>query len=111
MSGHLLARGGGGVSRFQDAVDVQVALQGGSRADANGLVGLEQTNGTMRVATASPFDAYPMDDLASMLEMELEPVLAPRTEITSLINKNDMTKEESKAMFSQILANSKISPI
>ena len=51
------------------------------------LVGLEQTNGTMRVATASPFDAYPMDDLASMLHMELEPVLAPRTEITSLINK------------------------
>ena len=51
------------------------------------LVGLEQTNGTMRVATASPFDAYPMDDLSSMLQMELEPVLAPRTEITSLINK------------------------
>ncbi|MDA1194102.1 MAG: ATPase, T2SS/T4P/T4SS family [Planctomycetota bacterium] len=51
------------------------------------LIGLEQTNGTMRVATASPFDAYPMDDLASMLQMELEPVLAPRTEITSLINK------------------------
>ncbi|MDJ0522898.1 MAG: ATPase, T2SS/T4P/T4SS family [Planctomycetota bacterium] len=51
------------------------------------LVGVEQTNGTMRVATASPFDAYPMDDLASMLQMELEPVLAPRTEITSLINK------------------------
>ncbi|MDF1701024.1 MAG: ATPase, T2SS/T4P/T4SS family, partial [Planctomycetota bacterium] len=51
------------------------------------LIGIEQTNGTMRVATASPFDAYPMDDLASMLQMELEPVLAPRTEITSLINK------------------------
>jgi general secretion pathway protein E len=51
------------------------------------LIGLEQTNGTMRVATASPFDAYPMDDLASMLKLELEPVLAPRTEITSLINK------------------------
>ena len=51
------------------------------------LIGLEQTNGSMRVATASPFDAYPMDDLASMLGLELEPVLAPRTEITSLINK------------------------
>jgi len=51
------------------------------------LVGLEQVNGSMKVATASPFDAYPMDDLASMLQMELEPVLAPRTEITSLINK------------------------
>ncbi len=51
------------------------------------LVGLEQVNGTMRVATSSPFDAYPMDDLASLLQLELEPVLAPRTEITSLINK------------------------
>ncbi len=51
------------------------------------LIGLEQSNGTMRVATSSPFDAYPMDDLASMLQMELEPILAPRTEITSLINK------------------------
>jgi general secretion pathway protein E len=51
------------------------------------LIGLTQENGSMRVATASPFDAYPMDDLASILQMELEPVLAPRTEITSLINK------------------------
>ena len=58
------------------------------------LVGLEQTNGTMRVATASPFDAYPMDDLAAMLDMELDPVLAPRTEITSLINKAYKNKQD-----------------
>ena len=51
------------------------------------LIGLGQQNGTMRVATANPLDAYPMDDLAAMLNMELDPVLAPRTEITSLINK------------------------
>ena len=51
------------------------------------LIGLEQHNGTMRVATASPFDTYPMDDLSVMLGLELDPVLAPRTEITSLINK------------------------
>ncbi|MFV1959838.1 MAG: GspE/PulE family protein, partial [Planctomycetota bacterium] len=57
------------------------------------LVGLDQVNGTMRVATASPFDAYPMDDLASMLRMELEPVLAQRTEITSLINKAYRNKQ------------------
>lgn len=67
------------------------------------LVGLEQENGTMRVATASPFDAYPMDDLASMLGLELDPVLAPRTEITSLINKAYKNKadivEESVADF------------
>ena len=58
------------------------------------LVGLEQVNGTMRVATASPFDAYPMDDLATMLGMELDPVLAPRTEITSLINKAYRNKQD-----------------
>ncbi len=58
------------------------------------LVGLDQENGAMRVATASPFDAYPMDDLATMLGMELEPVLAPRTEITSLINKAYRNKQD-----------------
>jgi general secretion pathway protein E len=58
------------------------------------LVGLEQANGTMRVATSSPFDAYPMDDLAAMLGMELDPVLAPRTEITSLINKAYKNKQD-----------------
>ncbi|MCA9316941.1 MAG: Flp pilus assembly complex ATPase component TadA, partial [Planctomycetes bacterium] len=58
------------------------------------LVGLEQVNGSMRVATASPFDAYPMDDLAAMLGMELDPVLAPRTEITSLINKAYKNKQD-----------------
>ena len=51
------------------------------------LVGLERENGTMRVATCAPFDTYPMDDLAGMLGCEVEPVLAPRTEITDLINK------------------------
>ncbi len=58
------------------------------------LVGIEQSNGTMKVATASPFDAYPMDDLASMLDLELDPVLAPRTEITSLINKAYKNKQD-----------------
>ena len=58
------------------------------------LVGLEQANGTMKVATASPFDAYPMDDLAAMLDLELDPVLAPRTEITGLINKAYKNKQD-----------------
>jgi general secretion pathway protein E len=51
------------------------------------LVALDRDNGTMTVATCSPFDTYPMDDLASMLGCEVDPVLAPRTEITDLINK------------------------
>jgi general secretion pathway protein E len=58
------------------------------------LVGLGRSNGTMQVATASPLDAYPMDDLATMLGCELDPVLAPRTEITSLINKAYKNKQD-----------------
>jgi len=51
------------------------------------LVGLGRENGAIRVATAFPLDTHPMDDLASMLKCEVEPVLAPRAEITSLINR------------------------
>ncbi len=50
------------------------------------LVALEQTaDGAMRVATPYPLDLNPMDDLAGMLGLELEPVLAPRQEINTLI--------------------------
>ncbi len=51
------------------------------------LVGLGTENGALRVATAFPLDTHPMDDLAHMLQSEVEPVLAPRAEITSLINR------------------------
>ncbi len=44
-------------------------------------------DGTMRVATCAPFETNAMDDLASMLQIEPEPVLTPRIEITNLINK------------------------
>ena len=40
----------------------------------------------MRVATSSPFETNAVDDLATMLRIEVEPVLAPRVEITNLIN-------------------------
>ena len=43
--------------------------------------------GALRVATCSPFETNALDDLATMLSVEVEPVLAPRTEITDLINK------------------------
>ncbi|NOT31576.1 MAG: Flp pilus assembly complex ATPase component TadA [Planctomycetes bacterium] len=41
--------------------------------------------GCLRVATCSPVDPQPMDDLAALLGAEIEPVLAPRSEITTLI--------------------------
>jgi general secretion pathway protein E len=74
-------------AEFVDRVPVQFARN-------YYLVGIGRENGTMQVATASPLDAYPMDDLATMLGMELDPVLAPRTEITSLINKAYKNKQD-----------------
>jgi len=52
-----------------------------------GLVAIGRENGTVRVATASPLDTYPLDELAGMMGCGVDPVLAPRTEITNLINK------------------------
>ena len=43
------------------------------------------SNGAMRVATCSPLAPHAMDDLSSMLGMELDAVLAPRVEITTMI--------------------------
>jgi len=52
------------------------------------LVALSTTeDGCMRVATCAPLDPQPMDDLAAMLGYEIEPVLAPRIEITTLIGR------------------------
>jgi general secretion pathway protein E len=42
-------------------------------------------DGTLRVATCTPLEPQPMDDLAAMLGVDVEPVLAPRDEITALI--------------------------
>ena len=58
------------------------------------LVGLGETNGTMEVATCSPLDVHPMDDLASMLGIEIEPILSPKAEITSLINRAYKAKSD-----------------
>ncbi|MEM8886225.1 MAG: type II secretion system ATPase GspE [Planctomycetota bacterium] len=56
------------------------------------LCGIGQANGTVRVVTAFPLDTHPMDDLATMLGSEVEPVIAPRAEITSLINRGYKAK-------------------
>ncbi len=51
------------------------------------LVAVERVNGTLRVATCDPLDIHPMDDLASMVDLEIEPVVSPRGEITALVNR------------------------
>ncbi|HHK42722.1 MAG TPA: hypothetical protein ENJ50_09925, partial [Planctomycetaceae bacterium] len=45
----------------------------------------EPVNGVMSVATCAPLDPNPMDDLSAMLGFDIEPVLATKTEITTLI--------------------------
>ncbi len=50
------------------------------------LIALQEgSNGVLRVATCAPLDPLPMDDLAAIVGRPVEPVLAPRLEITSLI--------------------------
>ena len=50
------------------------------------LIALEETpDGVVKVATCSPLDPHPMDDLSALLGSEIEPVLSPRQEITTLI--------------------------
>lgn len=49
------------------------------------LVALESTEDGLKVATCSPLDPHPMDDLSSLLGVEVDAVLAPKPEITTLI--------------------------
>ncbi|MEE2940683.1 MAG: hypothetical protein VX460_09895, partial [Planctomycetota bacterium] len=49
------------------------------------LVALEATEDGLKVATCSPLDPHPMDDLSSLLGVEVDAVLAPKPEITTLI--------------------------
>ncbi len=49
------------------------------------LVALEESDDVLRVATCTPLDPHPMDDLAALLGREVDAVLAPKTEITTLI--------------------------
>ncbi len=72
---------------FVDRVPVQFARN-------YNLVGLGRDNGSMRVATCTPLDVHPMDDLASMLGLDIEPLLCPKAEITSLINRAYKAKSD-----------------
>ncbi len=56
-------------------------------ARTHNLIAVGRRNGVVEVATCTPLDVQPMDELASLLESEVEPVLAPKQEITNLINR------------------------
>lgn len=51
------------------------------------LIGVGEDNGRVRVATSSPLDTHVLDQAESMLEKEVEAVLSPRAEITSLVSR------------------------
>ena len=51
------------------------------------LIGVSKQNGSFKVATCDPLDIHPMDELGAMLSATVIPVLAPRSRITTLINK------------------------
>jgi len=58
------------------------------------LVAVGAHDGVVRVATCAPFQVHPMDELAGMLGVEIEPVLAPRIEIASLVNRGYQAKAD-----------------
>ncbi len=58
------------------------------------LVGIQELNGTVQVATCAPFDLHPLDDVSTMVGKEADVVLAPKAEITALINRAYKTKAD-----------------
>ncbi|MBZ0153061.1 MAG: Flp pilus assembly complex ATPase component TadA [Planctomycetes bacterium] len=56
-------------------------------ARTHGLIAIEDTGARVRVATHRPLDVQPMDDLATLLDREIEAVLATRGEVANLINR------------------------
>jgi general secretion pathway protein E len=58
------------------------------------VVGVDEANGTVQVATCAPFELHPIDDIATMVGKEVDVVLAPKAEITSLINRAYKTKAD-----------------
>ncbi len=73
--------------RFVEKVPVHFARH-------HNLIGLEEHNGTIRVASCSPLDTHPIDELSTLLDRVVEPVLAPRGEITALINRTYQQKAD-----------------
>ena len=66
-------------SEYLESVPLQFARQNALVGVTNGAAGIE-------VATCSPLELHPLDDLSRMLNVEFETVLAPRSQILSLIH-------------------------
>ncbi len=66
--------------RFIQDVPVQFAR-------THALIAIKEDEDFVQVVTHKPLDVQPMDDLATMMGVEVEAVLAPRSEINNLINR------------------------
>jgi len=53
-----------------------------------GLIPIERTSDTLRVATSDPFDMYAFDELRMMTGLKVEPVLAIQSEIDRIVKKH-----------------------
>ena len=67
-------------SDFINVVPVQFAR-------THNLCAISRNGVNCEVVTCTPLDVQPMDDLAALLDAEIEPVLAPKQEIINLINR------------------------
>ncbi|NUN49579.1 MAG: type II secretion system ATPase GspE [Candidatus Brocadiae bacterium] len=67
-------------AEFVEKVSVQFAR-------GQNLAAIGEADGVFQVATCNPFDFHPLDELALMLGRTILLVLAPKSEITALINK------------------------
>ncbi|MCO5166167.1 MAG: Flp pilus assembly complex ATPase component TadA [Planctomycetes bacterium] len=74
-------------AEFVEKVPVSLARQHNLVA-----IGVD-ADGVYKVATCEPFNYHSMDEVASVLEAEVQPVLAGRAEITSLLNRAYLGKQ------------------
>jgi len=54
---------------------------------AHNMIAIDEVDGELLVACANPLDVHPQDDINSMLPTPVRFVLAPRADITELINR------------------------
>ena len=80
-----------------------------------GLLPVDRVNGTLRVASADPYDISAFDELRMVTGLRIEPVLASESEIQRLIRQHfgvgsstvdEMTEEESDSGSVELLSDS-----
>jgi general secretion pathway protein E len=81
---------------FADKVPVTLARQHNLCA-----IGIDQ-DGVFKIATCEPFNYHAMDEVASLLEAEVQPALAGKAEITALINRAYIGKGDQAEVLHEI---------